>query len=71
MTNLFAELPPKLATELFKTLPSPKDVGGERDYSEVIADHKHDRHREFKNWNGPDDPEAFDAAGIAGLEFGK
>jgi hypothetical protein len=43
----------------------PEDVGGTRGYAEyleAIADPSHERHRELLDWNGPFNPEAFNAA---------
>ena len=43
----------------------PEDVGGVygyEEYLEAMADFKHKRHREFSDWNGPFDAEAFDAS---------
>jgi hypothetical protein len=42
----------------------PEDVGGVYGfarYLEVIADPKHERHKELLAWSGPFDPEAFNA----------
>lgn len=45
----------------------PEDVGGPwgyGDFLEVMANPKHKRHRELREWfGGPFDPESFDAAG--------
>jgi hypothetical protein len=43
----------------------PEDVGGVWGYYgmlEALANPKHERHREFKEWAGPFDPETFDPA---------
>ena len=42
----------------------PDDVGGTcgyQDYVKAMANPKHKRHKEFLEWNGPFDPEKFDA----------
>ena len=42
----------------------PDDVGGTygyRDYVKAMANPRHKRHKEFLEWNGPFDPEKFDA----------
>ena len=42
----------------------PEDVGGPygyQEYSEAMANSNHERHKEFMEWQGPFDPEAFDA----------
>jgi hypothetical protein len=42
----------------------PEDVGGSHgypEYLEAVSNHKHKRHKEFLEWNGPFDPEKFDA----------
>lgn len=41
----------------------PEDVGGPRGYAEyleALGDPSHERHREFLNWKGPFNPDAFD-----------
>ena len=45
----------------------PEDVGGIGGYYEYVkamADPKHKRHREFMEWQGPFDPEAFDTEAV-------
>ena len=42
----------------------PEDVGGTygyQDYVKAMANPRHKRHKEFLEWNGPFDPEKFDA----------
>ncbi len=42
----------------------PEDVGrigGYGEYLEAIADSSHERHEELLNWNGPFDPDKFNA----------
>ena len=42
----------------------PDDVGGTcgyQDYVKAMANPRHKRHKEFLEWNGPFDPEKFDA----------
>ncbi|MGO9109673.1 MAG: plasmid pRiA4b ORF-3 family protein [Thermoguttaceae bacterium] len=42
----------------------PEDVGGTygyQDYVKAMANPRHKRHKEFLQWNGPFDPEKFDA----------
>ena len=50
---------------LFGSPMTPEDVGGVWGYYamlEALANRKHERHKEFKEWVGRFDPEAFDPA---------
>lgn len=45
----------------------PEDVGGPwgyAEYLEAMADSRHERHAEFKDWRGEVDPEAFDLEAV-------